>query len=188
MQFLTTSKHSIMQDKNPGVMDDSVLVEQILKGDTKAFGELVNRYWAMAFHLCYQWTRNKQDAEEITQDAFVKVHKYLKRLKNKTQFARWFYQLVLQLIHENYRSRKSHKTLPLEEKITGASNSELDELDKLAIYDMLNLLSDKERLVLTLRFYRGLSCDEIAQHLNEPIGTITSRLFRAYEKLREKLK
>lgn len=165
--------------------DDSILISKILEGDADSFKELVGRYWPMAYQLCYQWTRNHADAEDTAQEAFIKVYKYLGQLNDKSKFASWFYRLVSQLINERWR-QKHIKTqqirLELEDKPA------TDPIDKLLLMESLNALSDDFRLILMLRFYRGMSCLEIAQHLGEPIGTVTSRLHRAYQALKEKLK
>ena len=167
-------------------LDDSILITKVLEDDSDAFNELVRRYWPMAYQLCYQRLRNNAEAEDIAQEAFIKVHKYLRQLKDKTKFTGWFYHLVFQLIVERSREQKYRKTqqikLDLEEK------PGINPMNKLFVRDAMNSLSDDFRLVLTLRFYKDMSGEEIAKHLGEPVGTITSRLHRAYQLLKEKLK
>ena len=139
----------------------------------------------MAYNLCYQRTRDNAEAEDIAQESFIKVHKYLYQLEDKSKFASWFYRLVLQLISERRRKHRYMATqqLPLDREDKASINPK----DKVLIRDVLDSLSDDFRLVLTLRFYQDMSCAEIAQHLNEPVGTVTSRLHRAYQTLKEKL-
>jgi len=139
----------------------------------------------MAYHLCYQRTRNDAEAEDIAQESFIKVYKYLHQLKDKSKFAGWFYRLVLQLISERRRKQKYMATQQLPLDMEGKAS--INPKDKVLIRDALNSLSNDFRLVLTLRFYKDMSCAEIAQHLGEPVGTITSRLHRAYQILKEKL-
>lgn len=138
----------------------------------------------MAFQLCYQRTGNNDEAEDIAQESFIKVYKYLGQLKDKSKFAGWFYRLVLQLISERRRKQRyMTKQFPsdMEDKAT------VNPGDRVFVRDAMVSLSDDFRLVLTLRFYKDMSCTEIAQHLGEPVGTITSQLHRAYQALKEKL-
>ncbi|MFH1231083.1 MAG: sigma-70 family RNA polymerase sigma factor [Planctomycetota bacterium] len=167
-------------------LDDGILITKILEDDPDAFSELVRRYWPMAYQLCFQRLRNNAEAEDIAQEAFIKVHKYLKQLKDKTKFTGWFYQLVFQLIIERSREQKYRKTQPI--KLELEEKPSINTMSKLFVRDAMNSLSDDFRLILTLRFYKDMSCEEIAQHLREPVGTITSRLHRAYQLLKEKLK
>jgi RNA polymerase sigma-70 factor, ECF subfamily len=167
-------------------LDDNILITRILEEDLEAFDELVRRYWPMAYQLCFQRLRNNAEAEDIAQDAFIKVHKYLGQLKDRTKFTGWFYRLVFQLIIERSREQKYRKTKPI--KVELEEKPSINAMNKLFVKDAINALSDDFRLVLTLRFYKDMSCEEIAQHLGEPVGTVTSRLHRAYQILKEKLK
>lgn len=166
-------------------LDDSILITRILENDSDAFSELVRRYWPMAYHLCFQRMRNNAEAEDIAQEAFIKVHKYLRQLKDKTKFTGWFYQLVFQLIIDRSREQKYRKTQQI--KLESEEKPSINPMSKLFVQEALNSLSDDFRLIITLRFYKDMSCEEIAQHLREPVGTVTSRLHRAYQLLKEKL-
>lgn len=167
-------------------LDDSILITRILEDNSDAFSELVRRYWPMAYQLCFQRLGNNAEAEDIAQEAFIKVQKYLRQLKDKTKFTGWFYKIVFQLIIERGREQKYRKTKQI--KLELEENPGINSMSKLFVRDALNSLSDDFRLVLTLRFYKDMSCEEIAQHLREPVGTVTSRLHRAYQLLKEKLK
>jgi RNA polymerase sigma-70 factor, ECF subfamily len=167
-------------------LDDNILITKVLEEDLDAFNELVRRYWPMAYQLCFQRLRNNAEAEDIAQDAFIKVHKYLGQLKDRTKFTGWFYRLVFQLIIERSREQKYRKTKPINVELE--EKPSINSMSKLFVKDAINALSDDFRLVLTLRFYKDMSCEEIAQHLGEPVGTVTSRLHRAYQILKEKLK
>ena len=166
--------------------DDAVLINKTLEGDADSFNQLVTRYWPMAYQMCYQWTKNHAESEDITQEAFVKVQKYLGKLEDKDKFSSWFYGLVSQLIKERHRSRKIVKEQTI--KIELADKKSARPVDNLILRDTLNSLPEDFRLVLILRFYKDMSCAEIARHLREPEGSVTSKLTRAYRALKEKLK
>ncbi|MEW6027112.1 MAG: sigma-70 family RNA polymerase sigma factor [Planctomycetota bacterium] len=166
--------------------NDAILIDKTLAGDADSFNQLVTKYWPMAYQLCYQWTKNHAESEDITQEAFVKVQKYLKKLDDKEKFPVWFYGLVSQLIKERHRSRRIVREEPIVIELEDKKSPK--PADKLLMRDALNSLPEDFRLVLILRFYKDMSCDEIARHLKEPLGSVTSKLSRAYRALREKLK
>ncbi|MFH1227717.1 MAG: sigma-70 family RNA polymerase sigma factor [Planctomycetota bacterium] len=166
-------------------LNDALLVEQTLKGDKASFGELVKRYWPRAYHLCYQQTRNSAEAEETAQESFIKAYKYLGQLRDKSKFGAWFYQLALQLVIERRRKQQYRKTRQIPAEMEDKPKT--DPMNKIMVTEALETLPDDFRLVLTLRFYQDMSCSAIAKHLGEPVGTVTSRLHRAYQALKEKL-
>lgn len=165
--------------------NDAILIDKTLEGDADSFNQLVTKYWPMAYQMCYQWTKNYVEAEDTAQEAFLKVQKYLGKLEDKEKFPVWFYGLVSQLIKERHR-KKEIKGQPIRVELEDKKSAQ--PVDKLLLRDALNSLSEDFRLVLILRFYKDMTCEEIAKHLGEPTGTVTSRLTRAYRALREKLK
>lgn len=122
---------------------------------------------------------------DITQEAFIKTYEHLRSVKDETKFSNWFYKLLLQLVYQNSRRKKYRKTQNLPDSIGDETGEK--EMNKLMIKDAIKNIPDEIGLVITLRFYRGMSCEEIARHLGEPTGTITSRLHRGYQLLKEKL-
>jgi RNA polymerase sigma-70 factor (ECF subfamily) len=166
--------------------NDAILIDKTLEGNADSFNRLVTKYWPMAYQLCYQWTRNHAESEDITQDVFIKVQKYLGKLEDKNKFPVWFYGLVSQLIKERHRSRKIVKEQPINIELEDKKSAR--PADNLMLRDVLNSLPEDFRLVLMLRFYKDMTCEEIARHLKEPEGSVTSKLSRAYRALREKLK
>ena len=167
-------------------LDDTILIDKTLEGDAGSFNQLVTKYWPMAYQLCYQWTKNHAESEDITQEAFVKVQKYLEKLEDKDKFPVWFYGLVSQLIKERHRSRKIVKEQAINIELEDKKSAQ--PVDNFMLRDALNSLPEDFRLVLILRFYKDMTCAEIARHLKEPEGSVTSKLSRAYRALREKLK
>jgi len=180
------SQTFIYIENNVRNLDDTILIDKTLEGDADSFNQLVTRYWPMAYQMCYQWTKNHAESEDITQDVFVKVQKYLGKLEDKDKFSSWFYGLVSQLIKERYRSHKIVKEQPI--IIELADKKSARPVDNIILRDTLNSLPEDFRLVLILRFYKDMTCEEIAKHLREPLGSVTSKLTRAYRALREKLK
>jgi RNA polymerase sigma-70 factor, ECF subfamily len=91
-------------------------------------------------------------------------------------------------IKKRQRGRKSQYDAPESiENITEEMTDRKEQSESLIVREAIDLLPDDARLVLTLRFFEDMSCTEIAEHLDEPLGTVTSRLHRAYQILKEKL-
>ena len=169
------------------------LVMLALEGDTDAFGELVDAYWAKVTALIYQKLGRFPEVEDIVQETFIKAYNYLPQLRKPGNFAAWLYQIAAKLCIDNLRSRKRKKGVSLDamrEKDLQFEKPESD-FEPSDLFDEImkavGSLPEIYRVVVTLRFLEGMSCKEIAQHLDQPQGTIRNRLFRANEILRRRL-
>lgn len=176
-------------------MDDreKKLVTLALDGDTEAFGELVDAYWAKITALVYQKLGRFPEVEDIVQETFIKAYNSLPQLRKAGNFAAWLYQIASKLCIDHLRSRKRKKGVSLDEMKEKDLQFEKPESDFTPsdlfdeIMQIVGSLPEIYRVVVTLRFLEGMSCKEIAQHLDEPQGTIRNRLFRANEILRRRL-
>jgi RNA polymerase sigma factor (sigma-70 family) len=168
------------------------LVALALDGDTDAFGELVDMYWEKISALVYQKLGRFPEVEDIVQETFIKAYYRLPQLRKPDNFAAWLYQIASMLCIDHLRSsRKKGVSLEaMQEKDIQFEKSQGEFTPSELFGEILNvvgLLPEIYRVVVTLRFLEGMSCKEIAQHLGEPQGTIRNRLFRANEILRRKL-
>lgn len=185
LQFLDGFKHSIFQ--TTAFMEDLADAQLVVKaktGDKDAFGRLAEKYWPMAYYLAYQRTGDAAEAEDIAQESFIKTQKYLMTIREASKFSSWFYGLVLQLTNERRRKKRPIPIAQIPELEDGPANP----LNALTVQEAMNSLPADYQVVLTLRFWQDMSCDEIARHLGEAVGTVTSRLTRAYQMLKEKLR
>jgi RNA polymerase sigma-70 factor (ECF subfamily) len=171
---------------------DKKLVTLALKGETEAFGELVDTYWEKITALVYQKLGRFPEIEDIVQETFIKAFNCLYQLRKPGNFAAWLYQIASTLCIDHLRSSK-RKGLSLdaiqEQDVQIAKNDQPFTPSDLffEIMDIVGSLPEIYRVVVTLRFLEGMSCKEIAQHLGEPQGTIRNRLFRSNEILRQRL-
>jgi RNA polymerase sigma-70 factor (ECF subfamily) len=171
---------------------DKKLVKLALGGDTDAFGELVDTYWEKITALIYQKLGRFPEVEDIVQETFIKAFNCLHQLRKPGNFAAWLYQIASKLCIDHLRSRKK-KSISLDamqEKDLQFENGqqEYSPSDLFSeIMEIVGSLPEIYRVVVTLRFLEGMSCKEIAQHMDEPQGTIRNRLFRANEILRRRL-
>lgn len=198
------SAEQSMSAKAQEVALDSLLVERFRRGDPAAFEEMVARHWDRIYGMVHQLLRNQQDAEEVTQDAFIRAHRGLANFRGDSSFSTWLYQIATNLARNRYWywwRRKRDRTVsfdqpvgedndtPLSEVFAGESESPGDltvtqELvDRIAVG--MEKLSTKHREVLILRNVKNLSYEEISVILGISVGTVKSRIARARDSLRE---
>ncbi len=195
-----------MSTKAQEVALDKVLVARFKDGDEAAFEEMVSRYWDRIYAMVLQLLRNSQDAEEVTQDAFIRAHRGLENFRGDSSFSTWLYQIATNLARNRYWywfRRKRDKSVSFDQTVGGDSDTTLAEIfqadietpQDIAVTNefqervsaAMELLNVKHREVLVLRNVKSLSYEEIANHLGISIGTVKSRIARARESLRDRL-
>jgi RNA polymerase sigma-70 factor (ECF subfamily) len=182
-------------------LPDLELVRRCQEGDASAFRTLVERYQQRAVRLSYRYVKNQEDAEDIAQDAFIRVYRSIKDFRNESQFYTWFYRILVNLSLDHLR-RNKQKGVEYQDGVLLRSQSAAEAQQKgssprealwkkqrrLAIADAIDTLPDEQRTTVVLREIDGLSYEEIAQVTKVPIGTVMSRLYYARRKLQGKLK
>jgi RNA polymerase sigma-70 factor (ECF subfamily) len=174
-------------------LDEAELIGRAQRGDTHAYEELVTAYQGIAFRTAYVIARNAADAEEAAQDGFVKAWRALGRFRAGAAFRPWLLQIVANEARNRRRSagRRAHLALraATEEPSGGAAPSPeaafLDAQTREALLAAVNELPEDQREVIALRYFVGLSEQEVAETLDVPPGTVKSRSARALERLRE---
>jgi RNA polymerase sigma-70 factor, ECF subfamily len=173
------------------------LVRKFRDGDDGAFDELAPLAGRMAYHLALRSVADANIAEEIAQEALVRLYKHVGEIAGEGAFKTWFYRIVLNLVHDYYRRsvRQDSAITTLEEIRTVERKSSDEPLTNLerdglrsALNNALNCLDEKHREVFLMKEVEGLSHAEIAKTLDVPEGTVWSRLSYARRKLQEKLK
>jgi RNA polymerase sigma-70 factor, ECF subfamily len=176
---------------------DSDLVAWSKAGDLEAFGELVRRYQKPVFRIVLRMVRSPDDADDLTQDTFVRAHRGLKTFKDEYDFHPWLYRIAVNQAINFLNKRKRQAAADLDEVPEGdiragpepesplqsASRQEL--LTRLE--SALDKLPEEQRTVFLLRVQEGLSYEEIAETMDTPKGTVMSRLARARMALRKHL-
>ena len=195
-----------MTMKAQEVAIDRLLVDRFKAGDQSAFNEMVSRYWDRIYAMVNQLLRNNQDAEEVTQDAFIRAHRGLGNFRGDSAFSTWLYQIATNLARNRYWywwRRKRDRSISFDQPLTADSSISLAEVipsdvetpqdatvtqefvDRVA--ECMEMLNEKHREILTLRNIQNLSYEEIASILTISVGTVKSRIARARESLREKM-
>jgi RNA polymerase sigma-70 factor (ECF subfamily) len=195
-----------MTSKAQDVALDRDLIVRFKSGDQSAFDEMVRRHWDRIYAMVLQLLRNPQDAEEVTQDAFIRAHRGLANFRGDSAFSTWLYQIATNLARNRYWywwRRKRDQTISFDQPVgeDGATPlsevfaSEQESPDDLTVTQELvdriavgmEKLSSKHREILVLRNVKNLSYEEISSILGISVGTVKSRIARARESLREKI-
>jgi len=192
-----------MTTKTETIPTDDRLVERILEGDTAAYNDMVARYYDRIFARVSQLLKNKQDAEEVTQDAFIRAHRGLENFRGEASFSTWLYQIATNLAHNRYWywfRRKREQSISLDQSLTDDGDLTLENtmpcseetpaeaavtqefVDRVSA--CMGELNEMHKEILILRNVRNLTYDEIAQQLEISVGTVKSRIARARESLR----
>ena len=173
---------------------DAELVARARQGDEAAFEQLVLRHQRYVFNLAYRVLGDYAEAEDVTQEAFVRVWRGLSGFRGQARFTTWLYRIVHNLCPNRLPGlrRELLQTEPLEEVLANPDPSPADLFDvreRLAfLHAQLDRLPEKYRLVLTLRYLQHLSYAEVAAALDVPMGTVKTHIHRARQLLRERLR
>ena len=182
--------------------EDLELVALAQKGSTNSFNKLVDKYHSRIYSLTYQMTSNREDAEDLTQEIFIKAFEALPRFKGRSSFYTWLYRIGINKTI-NYR-KKRNRNRPisidaLDQDITyDEVYAELDSKDsplrhiglnelQVKLNEAMQRLSLKHRTVVVMHDIEGIPHDEIAKIVGVSVGTIRSRLFYARRQLQADL-
>jgi RNA polymerase sigma-70 factor (ECF subfamily) len=175
-------------------IDESNLIGRIKKGDQSAFEELVRKYQDRIYNLCRYMLQDPQNAEDASQDAFLKAYRALKGFRPNSSFYTWIYRIAVTTCLD-YRRKSRWEVFrrePLPEDLPSNEHSphQLYESWEIAdsIQQALQKLPEKLRAVIVLREIEGCSYEEIAEVLQLSVGTVKSRIWRARDQLRHLLK
>ncbi len=170
---------------------DAELIERLRAHDLEALGSLFDRYYAQVFRTAAAITRDSDAADDIAQDAFLRLHRYVARIDTQLPLAAWLYRVTVNLSY-TYINRKQKRRISLEglvEQLRSPQSSAPDHAAEQSethqrIRQAISVLPFNQRVVVVLHYLNGLSLEEIADILNCPLGTVKSRLFYARDNLR----
>ena len=174
---------------------DAYYIAEVLKGNPEAFAPLVEKYKRLAFSLSMKVTRNREDAEEAAQDAFVKAYRSLQSFKGGATFKTWLFRIVYTTAISKVRGKK-HDFVSFEDY--RLSESELMETDNAVgqlsaeerayqLYKAMESLAPDERAILNLYYFEDMPVEEIATIMELSASNIKIKLFRSRKKLYEQL-
>lgn len=184
-------------DKNE---EDIILVRKCLNGNNDAFAELVNKYKLQIYNLAYRLLGNREEAKDVSQEAFFRAYRSLSKYKITYSFFTWIYTISINVCRNHLKDNKKMQMVSLE----SPSSLEEDEFElpiaseeltpeeilhrkrnDAIVQRIVNQLPKKYRAVVVLKYIHGLQYNEIANIVNLPLGTVKIQIHRARKVLKE---
>jgi RNA polymerase sigma factor (sigma-70 family) len=178
--------------------EETAIIARAQKGDLGAYDELIRRYQERIYATVYHMTSNHEDANDLTQEAFIKAYHALKSFKGGSSFYTWVYRIAVNKTINFLKQRKHRSSMSLNDLDFNAEkdpdlvalisdktprrDAALSELQK-KLNEAMQKLSEQHRLVVTLHDVQGLAHEEIAEIMDCNVGTVRSRLFYARQQL-----
>jgi RNA polymerase sigma-70 factor (ECF subfamily) len=174
----------------PDRATDDELMARIAKGDEEAFRELVLRWEDRVFAFCLRSLGSRGDAEDLSQETFIRVYRSARRYRPRGRFTAWLFRIAGNLCRNAIRRQR-----PAHEITTDLPAPETDRPDitlqrkefARAVREAVACLPDRQRIAVVLRRYEGFSYQEIAEALDTTVSAVESLLHRASERLRQEL-
>lgn len=186
-----------------GIRDYRLVQQAVNDGDRKAYNKLMSYYRDSIYFMLLKMTNNKDDAEDLTIEAFGKAFKKLEQYSPDYAFSTWLFKIATNNCIDFIRKKKQ-ETYSLDQEYNDESGTSLaqrieddglnpeDELIKeqkiIAMREVVKRLKPHYRVLIELRYFRELSYEEISAELDIPIGTVKAKLFRAREQLQNMMK
>jgi RNA polymerase sigma-70 factor (ECF subfamily) len=178
-------------------MEERQLVRLAQEGSPAAFEELVTKYQSKVFSMALSFTRNREVADDLAQEIFLKAYLALPRFHGKSEFGTWLYRISMNHVKDFLRKKGRAKEVSLDdvgeiwfsdrEQTEKAEKERETEARRTLVQKFVQSLPDKYRVILTLRDIQGLAYEDISRILRLSPGTVDSRLHRARRMLRDKL-
>lgn len=175
--------------------EDQIYIDRVLQGDTNAFAHLIDKYKNMAYTLAMKIVKNREDAEEVAQDSFLKAYQKLEGFKGQSKFSTWLYTIVYRSALTKVRKKKletsdidsfvidNHKEDHDFPQLEAIKNGEQQKYVKKAIDN----LGEADALIITLFYLHDNSIEEIQEITDMSESNVKVRLFRARKKLYNEL-
>ena len=175
--------------------EDQIYIERVLQGDTNAFSHLINKYKNMVFTLVVKIVKNREDAEEVAQDSFIKAYQKLDSFKGDSKFSTWLYTIAYRNALTKVRKKKlettdidsfvmdNHKDDHDFPQLEAIKNNEQEKYVKQAIEN----LGETDSLLITLFYLNDNSIEEIQEITEMSQSNVKVRLFRARKRLYKEL-
>jgi RNA polymerase sigma-70 factor (ECF subfamily) len=178
-------------------MDEKDLVQKSQEGNEEAYGVLVETHKRKVFNMVYSLTLNREVADDLAQEVFIKAYYALPKFKGKAAFSTWLHQITVNHTRDYLRKSSRMRQVLFEELKADLSTPE-DEVKKREqeeeqaqtkkiIHEAIRTLPEKYRIILSLRDIQGFHYEEISSMLNISPGTVDSRLHRARKMLKKKI-
>jgi RNA polymerase sigma-70 factor (ECF subfamily) len=176
---------------NMSAISDQHYIDKILQGETNSFAVLVDRYKDMIFTLALKMIKNREEAEEVAQDTFIKTYSSLSKFKGDSKFSTWIYKIAYNTCLDRLKkNKKEDLNISIDEfsahlikTMDNALSALEDKERKQTIQNCLNLLPSDENFLLTLFYFEDQSLEEIGKIMNINANNVKVKLFRSRQKL-----
>ncbi len=182
--------------------EERQLIEQIKQGEKESFKELVDNYKKPLYYFCYRLCRNHADAEDLSQEVFIKVYQKINQFREEAKIQTWIYQIarnafidkkrrkifiINETNHPEIESKVDTAMMQSQENDRGPDRQTESSIMQEHIDMAMQKLSEKEKTAFILKHHEGLAIKEIAAIFKTSDGTVKSHLFRAVQKLQTAL-
>ena len=166
-------------------IDERELVSRCQAGDETAFGELVDQYKNLVYAMVYRMVNDRNQADDLAQEVFLKVHRGLPYFRGEARLSTWIYRIVANVcVQARIRRRESQPAAGLPDRgAPDASFADLELRDRLE--KAIIQLPDQYRILIAAHYLRGVQYEALAESLNMPLGTVKTHLYRAKKLLRD---
>jgi RNA polymerase sigma-70 factor (ECF subfamily) len=175
------------------LVDDATaaLIRRCKNNDENAYNQLLSLYEGYLYRLCFNYTRNKEEALDMIQEVYIKVFRSLHYFDETRPFLPWLKKIAINTLINNSRKNRIDET-PLQSESFLQDNTNTEDLvvsndTRNIINNLIAELPESYRLALTLRYYENLNYEEIASELEQPLGTVKNSVHRARNILRKKM-
>lgn len=176
-------------------MTDEAAIELVLNGNAQAFSEIVDRYRDFVFGMALRFTGDRSDAQDVSQEIFLRIYGNLHRFNGKSKFSTWLYRISYNLcIDWTRKHRRDRHTAGFEDigqeiadSRAGPEDAYLEAQRRRELQNAINGLKEKYRNILILFYFQGLAYETIGEILKIPVKTVETRLYRARKQLRSEL-
>lgn len=167
--------------------EDIALIRAARSGSTEAFTVIVKNYKNFVYRIILTTLQSRQDAEDVSQEVFIKAYRSLHKLRDEQTFPSWLAQITTRTALDWVQSKHQNQTVELDSERFVTQDVQSGMNARLDLEQALRQLSVEHRLVTLLRAVHGFDYEEIARILDIPIGTVRSRLHNARMHLRQLL-
>jgi len=189
--------------KSSSHTEDLLWIKQTLEGDENVFAHLINKYKDQLFELTCRILKNRSEAEDILQDAFLQAYRHLRDFRNDSRFSTWLYSIVLNRVRNRLRQTKVLRWYSLDARRVSRGDTVVPELphhapsldtvtarklDLEAVQRVVTGFPLHYQSIFIMHYFHSLSLEEIAQRLDRPLGTVKVYLHRARKMLYKRLK
>ncbi len=175
------SETASILNRYEAVLDELSLLARCRTGDSVAMNVVVNRHRSRLVRVANNVLRDRHEAEDVTQEAFLKAFRELSKLRDDRAFSGYLYRICVRLCMDRLRSRRTESTI----LDTPENSREKQVENKILVEKLLAQLTPELRMTLVLREMEQFSYDEVAEYMGVPVGTVRSRLHTARERFRQ---